>query len=82
MPQRWRQPQGEDRTEMKKEAKLLRCTLLDGSAWSTEKSTVRRYRGNCDVFFRDRALTEEGGNGAGSSFEGSENNQTPLVGSV
>ena len=26
---------GEDRTKMKKEAKLLRCTLLNGSAWST-----------------------------------------------
>ena len=32
IPQRWRQPKGEDRTEMMKEAKLLRCTLLDGSA--------------------------------------------------
>ena len=37
IPQRWKQPEIEDRTEMKKEAKLLRCTLLDGSAWSTEK---------------------------------------------
>ena len=38
-PERWMQPEEEDRTEMKKEAKLLRCTLLNGSAWSTEKST-------------------------------------------
>ena len=37
IPQRCRQPQGEDKTEMKKEAKLLRYTLLNGSAWSTEK---------------------------------------------
>ena len=26
-PQRWKQPKGEDMTEMKKETKLLRCTL-------------------------------------------------------
>ena len=31
IPQKWKQPKGEDRTEMKKEAKLLRCT--SGSAW-------------------------------------------------
>ena len=29
---------GEDRIEMKKEVRALRCTLLSGSAWSTEKS--------------------------------------------
>ena len=37
-PKRWKKPKGEDRTGMKKEARRLRCTLLDGSAWSTEKS--------------------------------------------
>ena len=31
--QRWKQPEGEDRTEMKKEEKRLKCTLLNGSAW-------------------------------------------------
>ena len=36
---------------MKKEAKLLRCTLLNGSAWSTEKKDMRRYTGECDIFF-------------------------------
>ena len=51
IPQRWRQPKGEDKTEMKKEEKLLRCTLLNGSAWSTEKKYMRRYKGKCDVFF-------------------------------
>ena len=35
----WRQPKGEDRTEMKKVARVLRCTLLNGSTWSTEKNT-------------------------------------------
>ena len=28
--QRWKQSEGEDRAEMKKETKLLRCTLLNG----------------------------------------------------
>ena len=37
--QRWRQPRGEDRIEMKKETQVLMCTLLSGSAWSTEKNT-------------------------------------------
>ena len=50
-PQRWKQPKGEDRSKMKKEAKLLRCTLLNGSVWSTERKYMRRYRGRCDVFF-------------------------------
>ena len=36
---------------MKKEAKLLRCTLLNGSAWSTERKHMRRYKGKCDIFF-------------------------------
>ena len=28
--QRWKQSKGEDRAEMKKETKLLRCSLLNG----------------------------------------------------
>ena len=36
---------------MEKEAKLLRCTLLNGSAWSTERKYMRRYKGKCDIFF-------------------------------
>ena len=51
IPQRWRQPKGDDKTETKKETELLRCTLLNGSAWSTEKKYMRRYKGKCDVFF-------------------------------
>ena len=35
-----RQKAGEDRAEMKKEAKLLRCTLHSGSAWSTERKYI------------------------------------------
>ena len=51
IPQRWRQPKGADRTEMRKEAERLRCTLLNGSAWSTERKYMRRYEGKCDIVF-------------------------------
>ena len=45
---------------MKKEAKLLRCTLLSGSAWSTERKYMRRYKGKCDIFFGiEHRLREE-----------------------
>ena len=50
-PQRWKQPKGEDRTEMNKEAKLLRCTLLNGPAWSTERTFLRKYKSTFDIFF-------------------------------
>ena len=60
IPQRWKQPKGEDRSKMKKEAKLLRCTLTNGSAWSTEKKCMRRYKGRCDIFFgSEHRLREE-----------------------
>ena len=36
---------------MKKEARLLRCTLLNGSAWSTKRKYMRRHKGRCDIFF-------------------------------
>ena len=36
---------------MKKEAMLLRCTLLNGSAWSAERKYMGRYKGKRDVFF-------------------------------
>ena len=45
-----KQPKGEDRTN-KKEARCLRCTLLNGSAWSTERKYMKRYKGKCDIFF-------------------------------
>ena len=41
----------EDRTKMKKEARRLRCTLLNESTWSTETKYMRRYKGKCDIFF-------------------------------
>ena len=33
-----------------KESNIVRCTLLNGSAWSTEKF-LRRYKGTFDIFF-------------------------------
>ena len=51
IPQRWNQPKGEDRTEMKKQEKRLGCTLPNGSAWSTERKYMRRYKGTFDIFF-------------------------------
>ena len=64
IPKKWRQPKGEDWTEMKKEAESYWCTLLNGLAWSTEKKFLRRYKGKCDIFFFwDGAQVEEGGNG-------------------
>ena len=51
VPQRWRQPRGEDRTEMKIDANLLGCALVNGSTWSTKRKYMRRYKGKCDIFF-------------------------------
>ena len=39
-PTKVEQPGGEDSTEMKKEAQELRCTSLNGSAWSTKKKCM------------------------------------------
>ena len=36
---------------MRKEEKRLKCTLPNGSAWSTEKKCLRRYEGTFDIFF-------------------------------
>ena len=48
---KWKRIKGVDRTEMRKEEERLRCTLLKGSAWSTERKYMRRYKGRCDIFF-------------------------------
>ena len=36
---------------MRKDEKSLKCALLNGSAWSTEKKHKRRYKGTFDIFF-------------------------------
>ena len=51
LPKKWKPPNGADWTEMRKEEKRLKCTLLNGSAWSTEKKCMRRYEAKCDIFF-------------------------------
>ena len=58
---KWKRSKGVDRTEMRKEEKRLRCALLDGSAWSTEKKYMRRYTGTFDILFGKGAQIEEGG---------------------
>ena len=48
---KWKRSKGVDRNEMRKEEKNLRCALLNGSAWSTERKYTIRYKGTFDVFF-------------------------------
>ena len=48
---RWKQPKGEAGANIKKEEKLLRCRLSNGSAWSTKRKYMRRCKGKCDIFF-------------------------------
>ena len=36
---------------MRKEENMLKCTILNGSAWSTEKKCMRRCKGKCVIFF-------------------------------
>ena len=35
----------------RRKAKMLRCTLLNGSAWSAEGKCMRRYKRKCEIFF-------------------------------
>ena len=46
--------QGENKCRsgmMQKESLMVRCTLLNGSAWSTDKKYMGRYNGTCDISF-------------------------------
>ena len=43
-PREWKLSKWADWTEMRKGEKRLKCTLLNGSAWSTEKKFLRRYK--------------------------------------
>ena len=49
IPQRWKQPTGEDRPDMKKRGQ--EAEVLNGSSWSTERKCMRRFQGKCDIFF-------------------------------
>ena len=48
---RSRQEESEDRKEMQKESRMVKCTLLNGSVWNTKKKYMRRYMGTFDIFF-------------------------------
>ena len=50
IPQRWKQPEGEDRFKMEKEAKAAEMHLANGSAWSSQTNYMRRNKGRCDIF--------------------------------
>ena len=67
---KWRQPKGADRTDMRKEEKRSKCALLNGSACSTEKKYMGRYKGTFDIFFvirhglRKEEMEEQSNNAA------------------
>ena len=45
------QPEGKRRSEVKKHSKNVRCILLNGSGWSTERKYMKRYTGTFDILF-------------------------------
>ena len=49
--QKWKQPEGEDRTDMKKRGRAVEVHVVNGSAWSKERKYMRRYKGKRAVFF-------------------------------
>ena len=52
IPQRWRQPKGEDWTEMKKEATTTEeVHLAERIGLEHREKNMRRYKGKCFVFF-------------------------------
>ena len=38
-------------SEMQKPSKAVRYTLLNGSAWGSDKKYMRRYKSTFDIFF-------------------------------
>ena len=52
-------------------SKMIRRTLLNGSAWSTEKKYMRRYKGTFAVFFGIEHRLREGRDG-GAVQKGSQ----------
>ena len=61
IPKKRKQPKGADWAERSKEEEKLKCALLKGSAWCTEKKYMRRYKGTFDIFFGiEHRLRKEG----------------------
>ena len=48
---RFHKGRGSQKEKTGQEEKRLKRTLLSGSAWSTERKSMRRYRGTFDIFF-------------------------------
>ena len=63
IPQRWKKQKGEDRAEMKKEAKLLRCTLLEWISVEYREEIHEKIQRKVRRLLWNRAQIEEGGNG-------------------
>ena len=59
---RWKQPKGKDRTEMSKEAKLLRCTYAKWISVEHGEEVHERVQRNMRLLLRNRAQIEDGGN--------------------
>ena len=57
-PKRPRQEECEERKEMQKESRMVRCNLMKRSTWSTEKKYIRRYNSTFDILW-SRAQNEE-----------------------
>ena len=55
------QTRKKDRSEMRMPANMMRCTLLNGSAWSAEKTYMRTYKGASDIFSTTEASTRASG---------------------
>ena len=62
-PQRWRQPKGADRTEMRKEEKRLKCTLIKWVGLQYREEVHEKIQRQVRYLLWDRAQLEEGGNG-------------------
>ena len=50
-PKRWKQPKGEDRTEMKKEAKKIEVHPAQWVGLEYKEKEKARDKGKCDIFF-------------------------------
>ena len=62
-PQRWRQPKGKDRTEMKKEARVIEVHFAQWICLEYREKYMRRYNGKCDILYGIEHRLREGGNG-------------------
>ena len=62
LSKRWKQPEKTEVKLRKKHVYLGAFCSMD--RLGVQRKYMRRYKGQCDIFFWDRAQIEEGGNGA------------------